>query len=153
MKVKLIDSNEFVDFSFEDQVSDTAIILDLKKVVPSVMDLMLPILDENNQLQYWESTQHDFKLFKMLRWSWNMTEMRLTKLKQVAHVETVKKVVLQGQQYRQKLQNYTAVQRDYLFLLYINGLIDADLIETGYQFFTPTLENFWVDEMKGLKIA
>lgn len=72
---------QFEDYPGEHPVK---FILDFKKIFPSVMELMLPVLPEDEDLNEmtWESTTEDFELFKLLLKGWGVIELRLNAIAQ-----------------------------------------------------------------------
>lgn len=155
MKVKLTDNNTWLDFSFQhSEQSDVEVLLALKKVLPSVMELILPVLNEQQTLDKieWESTTADLQMLQKFYQSWGVLELRLKVLMNYKNAVFVKQLIAQAQTYRQQLakqstQYYNAMQLDYLFLLYLHGVIDSELVNIGEHFYSPTLQKLWQNEM------
>lgn len=161
MKVKLTDNNTWLDFSFQhSEQSDVEVLLALKKVLPSVMELILPVLNEQQQALdkiEWESTTADLHMLQKFYQSWGVLELRLKALMNYKNTVFVKQLIAQAQTYRQQLakqstQQYSTVQLDYLFLLYLHGMIDSELVNIGEHFYSPTFQKLWQDEMGHLAL-
>ena len=137
---------QFKDYPGEHPVK---FVLNFKKIFPSVMELMLPVLPENENLEEmtWESTVQDLEIFKLLLSGWGLTELRLNAIAQYKDRKFADQLVMKGQQKRKELSKsqptLTAVDLDYLFLHEVHGLIDAELVELGEKFYLPTLRDLW----------
>ncbi len=137
---------QFKDYPGEHPVK---FVLNFKKIFPSVMELMLPVLPENENLEEmtWESTVQDLEVFKLLLSGWGLTELRLNAIAQYKDRKFADQLVMKGQQKRKELSKsqptLTAVDLDYLFLHEVHGLIDAELVELGEKFYLPTLRDLW----------
>lgn len=155
MKIKLVDTQQSIDFSFHEKESDVQVLLNLKKVVPSVMEFILPILNDEKDLAKieWESQSHHIEIVKKLHQSWVFLQIRLKALEHYKNTDFVKQLIQQGLSYRQKLSkaNYRALELDYLFLLYLHSVIDSELVQIGEQFYSPIFKQFWHQEMAQLK--
>lgn len=155
MKIKLVDKQQYIDFSFNEKISDVQVLLNLKKVVPSVMEFILPILNDGTDLEEmeWESQSHHIEIVKKLHQSWAILQLRLKALEHYKNALFVKQLIQQGLSYRQKLSktSYTALELDYLFFLYLHSMIDSELIQIGESFYCPTYKQFWQKEMAQLK--
>lgn len=146
LDIYLTDTQQNVQF--KDYPGDHAVkfILNFKKIFPSVMELLLPVLPEDNNLEEmsWESTTQDFTKFKALLSGWGVIELRLTalsKFKDRAYADQLVKLAQKKRQsFDKKLSN---VELDYLFLHELHALIDAELIEVGESFYLPTLREIW----------
>lgn len=160
MKVKLTDNNTWLDFSFQhSEQSDVEVLLALKKVLPSVMELILPVLNEQQTLDKieWESTTADLQMLQKFYQSWGVLELRLKALINYKNAVFVKQLIAQAQNHRQQLakqstQHYNAMQLDYLFLLHLHGVIDSELVNIGEHFYSPTFQKLWQDEMGHLAL-
>lgn len=137
---------QFKDYPGEHPVK---FILNFKKIFPSVMELMLPVLPENENLEEmtWESTTTDLALFKLLLSGWGVIELRLNALSQFKGKTFADQLVKQAQQKRKafaKAQTQLeAVELDYLFMHETHALIDAELVEVGEKFYLPILRDLW----------
>ena len=137
---------QFKDYPGEHPVK---FILNFKKIFPSVMELLLPVLPENENLEEmtWESTQQDFETFKLLLSGWGVVELRLSALSQFKDKnfadQLVKKAQQQRKAYAQKNRQLSNVELDYLLMHHIHALIDAELVEVGEKFYLPTLRELW----------
>ncbi|WP_323842464.1 hypothetical protein [Acinetobacter indicus] len=124
-------------------------ILNFKKIFPSVMELLLPVLPENENLEdmTWESTTADLELFKLLLSGWGLIELRLNAIAKYKDRAFADHLVKQAQQKRQdykKSQSQLAtVELDYLFMHEVHAQIDAELVELGEKFYLPTLRELW----------
>jgi len=124
-------------------------ILNFKKIFPSVMELLLPVLPENENLEEmtWESTRRDFEIFQKLLEGWGIIELRLTAMSQYKNKafadELVKKAKTQRQTLKVKPPKLSNVELDYIFMHEIHGLLDAELINLGEKFYLPVLRDQW----------
>lgn len=149
LDIYLTDTQQHVQF--QDYPGDHSVkfILQFKKIFPSVMELLLPVLpsDENLEDMTWESTARDFAIFKLLLNGWGLVELRLsalTRYKDKAYADQfVKKANTARQENRKKNSKLDHIELDYLFLQDLHGLIDAELVEIGEKFYLPTLREQW----------
>ncbi len=124
-------------------------VLNFKKIFPSVMELMLPVLPENENLEEmtWESTTKDFEVFKLLLSGWGVIELRLNAIAQYKDRKYADNLVKQAQQKRKDFSKaypmLSSVDLDYLFMHEVHGLIDAELVELGEKFYLPVLRDLW----------
>jgi hypothetical protein len=137
---------QFKDYPGEHPVK---FILNFKKIFPSVMELLLPVLpgDENLDEMTWESTTEDFELFKLLLSGWGVIELRLNAISQFKNKNYADQLVKTAQQKRKEFaknnHQLKTVELDYLFMHEIHALIDAELVEIGEKFYLPTLRDLW----------
>lgn len=132
---------------FQDYPGDHPVkfILNFKKIFPSVMEILLPVLPDDNNLEKmtWESTEKNFEIFKLFLSSWGIVELRLnaiTKFKERAYAD---QLVKKAQKMKAEKKGLSDIETDYLFLQYLHGLIDADLVEIGENFYLPKLRELW----------
>lgn len=159
MKIYLTDTQQYVEFDLGKTQHDIQTLLVLKKIIPSVMELLLPILPDENQAQQkeitWESTSAEFELFKKVYQSWLTMELRLKTLERFKDIAFIKTLLINAQQHRQNLRQqakYNNVELDYLFFLYLHSMIDAELVELGEPFYIPTFKQLWQKDMAHLKV-
>ncbi|WP_445117048.1 hypothetical protein [Acinetobacter sp. WZC-1] len=144
------DTVQFKDYPGEHPVK---FILNFKKIFPSVMELLLPVLpaDEDLENMGWESTSQDFETFKKLLSGWGVIELRLQAISQYKDRNFADQLVKQAQAKRQQFSSQqihlTTVDLDYLFMHEIHGLIDAELVNLGEKFYLPVLRDLWKDEV------
>ncbi|BCU64908.1 hypothetical protein F941_01478 [Acinetobacter bouvetii DSM 14964 = CIP 107468] len=137
---------QFKDYPGEHPVK---FVLNFKKIFPSVMELMLPVLPENENLEEmtWESTTKDFEVFKLLLSGWGVIELRLNAIAQYKDRKYADNLVKQAQQKRKDFSKMhsmlSTVDLDYLFMHEVHGLIDAELVELGEKFYLPVLRDLW----------
>ncbi|QIO05947.1 hypothetical protein [Acinetobacter shaoyimingii] len=137
---------QFKDYPGEHPVK---FILNFKKIFPSVMELLLPVLpkDENLEDMTWESTSKDFETFKLLLTGWGIIELRLNAITQYKDRNFADQLVKNAQQkrasYAKAQPKLTTVELDYLFMHETHALIDAELVELGEKFYLPTLRDLW----------
>ncbi|WP_111891658.1 hypothetical protein [Acinetobacter sp. MB5] len=149
LDIYLTDTQQHVQFQDYPGDHPVKFILNFKKIFPSVMELLLPVLpsDENLEEMTWESTSHDLEIFKLLLSGWGLVELRLsavTQYKDRAYADQfVKKAQKKRQEYSKKNAKLSTIELDYLFLQDLHALIDADLIEIGEKFYLPTLREQW----------
>ncbi|WP_173910700.1 hypothetical protein [Acinetobacter sp. Marseille-Q1618] len=142
---------QFKDYPGEHPVK---FILNFKKIFPSVMELLLPVLpsDEDLEKMTWESTSQDFEIFKLLLSGWGVIELRLqaiSKFKDKNYADQlVKKAQAKRKEFAKAQKQLTTVELDYLFIHEIHALIDAELVELGEKFYLPTLRQIWKNQMK-----
>jgi len=128
-------------------------ILNFKKIFPSVMELLLPVLPENENLDEmtWESTTQNFETFQMLLTGWGIIELRLNAITQYKDKTFADQLVKEAQQKRREYQKkhlkLSSVDLDYLFMHDVHGLIDAELVELGEKFYLPTLRDLWKNKV------
>lgn len=141
---------QFKDYPGEHPVK---FILNFKKIFPSVMELLLPVLPENENLDEmtWESTTQDFETFQMLLTGWGIIELRLNAITQYKDKTFADQLVKEAQQKRREYQKkhlkLSSVDLDYLFMHDVHGLIDAELVELGEKFYLPTLRDLWKNKV------
>ncbi|RFS32251.1 hypothetical protein D9K79_11120 [Acinetobacter cumulans] len=141
---------QFKDYPGEHPVK---FVLNFKKIFPSVMELMLPVLPENENLEEmsWESTTADFETFKLLLSGWGIIELRLNAIAQYKDRKYADNLVKQAQQKRKDFSKsqpmLSIVELDYLFMHEVHGLIDAELVELGEKFYLPTLRDLWKNKV------
>ncbi|NHB57458.1 hypothetical protein G9F32_05325 [Acinetobacter sp. 194] len=137
---------QFKDYPGEHPVK---FILNFKKIFPSVMELLLPVLpkDENLEDMTWESTSKDFETFKLLLTGWGIIELRLNAITQYKDRNFADQLVKNAQQkrasYAKAQPKLKTVELDYLFMHETHALIDAELVELGEKFYLPTLRDLW----------
>lgn len=159
MKVYLTDSKTYQQYTLGKNQSDIQVLLTLKKIIPSIMELMLPILPDEqveNKIEQmtWESTQENFHLFQLLYQSWGVVELRLKALKQYKSEQFVHQLLLKAHDYRQKVyqqHHYRLIELDYLFFLFLHTMIDSELINLGESFYVPSFKQQWKQDMGHIK--
>lgn len=141
---------QFKDYPGEHPVK---FILNFKRIFPSVMELLLPVLPENENLDEmtWESTTQDFETFQMLLTGWGIIELRLNAITQYKDKTFADQLVKEAQQKRREYQKkhlkLSSIDLDYLFIHDVHGLIDAELVELGEKFYLPTLRDLWKNKV------
>ena len=146
LNIYLTDTQQHVQFNDYPGDHPVKFILNFKKIFPSVMELLLPVLPEDNNLEEmsWESTMHDFNVFKAFLSGWGIVELRLTALSKFKERAYADQLVKTAQKKRQSFdKNLSAMEHDYLFLHELHALIDAELVEVGESFYLPTLRQIW----------
>ncbi|WP_111858535.1 hypothetical protein [Acinetobacter sp. CFCC 10889] len=142
---------QFKDYPGEHPVK---FILNFKKIFPSVMELLLPVLpsDEDLEKMTWESTTQDFATFKLLLSGWGVIELRLNAIGQFKDKnyadQLVKKAQAKRKEFAKVQKQLVTVELDYLFMHEIHALIDTELVELGEKFYLPTLRDLWKDQVK-----
>ena len=137
---------QFKDYPSEHPVK---FILNFKKIFPSVMELLLPVLpnDEDLEKMTWESNTQDFETFKKLLTGWGVIELRLQAISQYKNKSFADQLVKQAQMKRKEFakqqKQLTTVELDYLFMHEVHALIDAELVELGEKFYLPVLRDLW----------
>jgi hypothetical protein len=137
---------QFKDYPGEHPVK---FILNFKKIFPSIMELLLPVLPENENLDEmtWESTTADFELFKLLLSGWGIIELRLNAISQFKDKAFADSLIKKAQQKRKEFAKnqvrLKTVELDYLFMHEVHASIDAELVELGEKFYLPTLRDLW----------
>lgn len=151
--IYLTDAQKQVQFQDYPGEHPVKFVLSLKKIFPSVMELMLPILPENEDLEAmtWESTVTDFEKFKLLLSGWGVIELRLNAITQFKNKSFSENLVKQAQQKRKEWaktqKKLTTVELDYLFMHKMHALIDAELVEVGEKFYLPMLRDLWKNKL------
>ena len=141
---------QFKDYPGEHPVK---FILNFRKIFPSVMELLLPVLpsDENLEEMTWESTTEEFELFKLLLTGWGVIELRLNAITQFKNKNYADELVKTAQKKRKDFaksnQKLKSVELDYLFMHEMHALIDAELVEIGEKFYLPTLREIWKSKL------
>lgn len=141
---------QFKDYPGEHPVK---FILSFKKIFPSVMELLLPVLpkDENLENMTWESTTQDFETFKLLLSGWGVIELRLQAISQFKDKnyadQLVKKAQAKRKTFAQAQKQLKTIDLDYLFMHEVHGLIDAELVELGEKFYLPILRDLWKNKV------
>lgn len=141
---------QFKDYPGEHPVK---FVLSFKKIFPSVMELLLPVLPESENLDEmaWESTTADFEMFKLLLSGWGIIELRLNAITQFKDKAFADALIQQARQKRKLLANKQSrlktVELDYLFMHEVHALIDAELVELGEKFYLPTLRDLWKNKL------
>ena len=82
--IYLTDVQQHVQFQDYPGEHPVKFILNFKKIFPSVMELLLPVLPEDEDLDKmtWESTTEDFETFKKFLTGWGVIELRLQAISQ-----------------------------------------------------------------------
>lgn len=151
LAIYLTDVQENVQFKDYPGEHPVKFILNFKKIFPSVMELLLPVLpeDENLDLMTWESTSQDFEIFQKLLQGWGFVELRLNAITQYKSKsfadELVKQAQAQRQNYKLTQKQLSQVDLDYILLHEIHALIDAELVNLGEKFYLPTLRQLWAN--------
>jgi hypothetical protein len=142
---------QFKDYPGDDPIK---FMMNFKKIFPSVLDLLLPVLPEDqSQLQQvtWESDRQAFAAFKRLLQDWATVEIRLAAFKQIKQHQQTQRLLDQAQQVRKRFQTQqlrlNLLEADYVFLLAIHSLLDAELVELGTPFYVPSLQKHWQQEI------
>lgn len=141
---------QFKDYPGEHPVK---FILNFKKIFPSIMELLLPVLPDNENLDEmsWESTTNDFEIFQMFLAGWGIIELRLNAITQFKDKAFADQLVKRAQQkrkeYQKKHMKLTTVELDYLFMHDIHALIDAELVDLGEKFYLPVLRELWKNKV------
>lgn len=141
---------QFKDYPGEHPVK---FILNFKKIFPSVMELLLPVLpeDENLDNMTWESNTQDFDTFKAFLSGWGIIELRLNALVAYKNKNFADQLVKNAQQkrkdYAKKYPKLTTVELDYLFMHEAHAFIDAELVDLGEKFYLPVLRDLWKDKV------
>ena len=153
LDIYLTDTKKRVQFKDYPGEHPVKFVLDFKKVFPSVMELLLPVLPENENMEEitWESTTKDFELFKLLLTGWGIIELRLVTLAKFKDKAFTDKIVKQAQVKRKELakkhSKLVTVELDYLMMHEIHACIDAELVEVGEKFYLPTLRDSWKNKV------
>ena len=153
LDIYLTDVQKNVQFNDYPGEHPVKFVLNFKKIFPSVMELLLPVLPENENLEEmtWESTTTDFELFKLLLSGWGVIELRLNAIKQFKDKDFADALVKRAQQKRKDFakaqQQLKTVELDYLFMHEIHALIDAELVELGEKFYLPVLRDLWKNKI------
>lgn len=151
--IYLTDVQQRVQFNDYPGEHPVKFILNFKKIFPSVIELLLPVLPENENLEEmtWESTQKDLALFKLLLSGWGVIELRLNAIAQFKDKKFADDLAKKAQQKRKAFAKeqvrLSQMELDYLFMHEIHGLIDAELVEIGEKFYVPTLRALWKDKI------
>ncbi|OTG87126.1 hypothetical protein B9T31_05835 [Acinetobacter sp. ANC 4558] len=153
LAIYLTDAKKEVQFNDYPGEHPVKFILDLKKIFPSVMELLLPVLPENENMEEitWESTSQDFELFQLLLSGWGVIELRLVTIAQFRDKVFADGIVKKAQTKRKELAKtqtkLTTVELDYLMMHEIHAQIDAELVEVGEKFYLPILRDLWKNKI------
>ncbi|HGP3326630.1 hypothetical protein J7D37_10625 [Acinetobacter baumannii] len=149
LSIYLTDTQQHVQFNDYPSDQPVKFLLNLKKIFPSTGDLLLPVLPEDNDLENvtWESTSKDFEIFKKLLAGWGVIELRLNAITAYKDKNFANELIKQAQAKRKKVaqknHQLSLVALDYIFMLEIHALIDAELFTIGEKFYLPTLREQW----------
>jgi len=149
LDIYLTDVQENVQFKDYPSEHPVKFILNFKKIFPSVMELLLPVLpnDEDLEKMTWESNTQDFETFKKLLTGWGVIELRLQAISQYKNKsfadQLVKQAQLKRKEFAKQQKQLTTVELDYLFMHEVHALIDAELVELGEKFYLPVLRDLW----------
>ncbi|MEG0482149.1 MAG: hypothetical protein RR569_03475 [Acinetobacter sp.] len=149
LSIYLTDVQENVQFKDYPSEHPVKFILNFKKIFPSVMELLLPVLpdDEDLEKMTWESNTQDFETFKNFLTGWGVIELRLQAISQYKDKsyadQLVKKAQVKRKEFAKQQKQLTTVELDYLFMHEIHALIDAELVELGEKFYLPVLRDLW----------
>lgn len=149
LSIYLTDAQKHVQFKDYPGEYPVKFILNFKKIFPSVMEILLPVLPEDEDLEKmtWESTSEDFETFKKLLTGWGVIELRLQAISQYKTKDFADQLLKQAQAKRKEFakqqQQLSTVELDYLFMHETHALIDAELIDLGEKFYLPTLRELW----------
>lgn len=153
LEVFLTDVQNTVQFKDYPGDHPVKFILNFKKIFPSVMELLLPVLPESEDLEQmtWESTTQDFETFKKLLSGWGVIELRLQALSQYKNKNFADQLVKNAQSkrklYAKEQKKLSTVELDYLLMHEIHALIDAELVELGEKFYLPVLRDLWKNQL------
>lgn len=153
LEVFLTDVQNTVQFKDYPGDHPVKFILNFKKIFPSVMELLLPVLPESEDLEQmtWESTTQDFETFKKLLSGWGVIELRLQALSQYKNKSFADQLVKNAQSkrklYAKEQKKLSTVELDYLLMHEIHALIDAELVELGEKFYLPVLRDLWKNQL------
>ncbi|MBJ9904588.1 hypothetical protein [Acinetobacter bereziniae] len=149
LSIYLTDVQKHVQFKDYPGEHPVKFILNFKKIFPSVMEILLPVLPEDEDLEKmtWESTSEDFETFKKLLTGWGVIELRLQVISQYKTKDFADQLLKQAQAKRKEFakqqQQLSTVELDYLFMHETHALIDAELVDLGEKFYLPTLRELW----------
>ncbi|MEN8410595.1 hypothetical protein ABFP33_11545 [Acinetobacter bereziniae] len=149
LSIYLTDAQKHVQFKDYPGEHPVKFILNFKKIFPSVMEILLPVLPEDEDLEKmtWESTSEDFETFKKLSTGWGVIELRLQAISQYKTKDFADQLLKQAQAKRKEFakqqQQLSTVELDYLFMHETHALIDAELVDLGEKFYLPTLRELW----------
>ncbi|MCU4418772.1 hypothetical protein [Acinetobacter bereziniae] len=149
LSIYLTDAQKHVQFKDYPGEHPVKFILNFKKIFPSVMEILLPVLPEDEDLEKmtWESTSEDFETFKKLLTGWGVIELRLQAHSQYKTKDFADQLLKQAQAKRKEFakqqQQLSTVELDYLFMHETHALIDAELVDLGEKFYLPTLRELW----------
>lgn len=149
LSIYLTDAQKHVQFKDYPGEHPVKFILNFKKIFPSVMEILLPVLPEDEDLEKmtWESTSEDFETFKKLLTGWGVIELRLQAISQYKTKDFADQLLKQAQAKRKEFakqhQQLSTVELDYLFMHETHALIDAELVDLGEKFYLPTLRELW----------
>ncbi|WP_353164887.1 hypothetical protein [Acinetobacter sp.] len=149
LSIYLTDVQKHVQFKDYPGEHPVKFILNFKKIFPSVMEILLPVLPEDEDLEKmtWESTSDDFETFKKLLTGWGVIELRLQAISQYKTKDFADKLLKQAQvkrkEFAKQQQQLSTVELDYLFMHETHALIDAELVDLGEKFYLPTLRELW----------
>ena len=142
---------EFKDYPGDDSIK---FMMNFKKIFPSTMDLLLPILPESDEQVEditWESTHKDYQMFQRLIQEWATVEFRLTALTKLKDRDFANQLVKKAQQARKNFQQQqnrlNQLYDDFVFLLAMHSYLDTELVEIGANFYLPTLRNDWKNDV------
>lgn len=157
MQIYLTDTQQTIDYALGVKSNEIQWLLEVKKIIPSIMDLLEPILPENQDFTQvkWQAQSQDMALFQKIHQSWLIMELRLTQVERTHSTERIKQLLQQAQRYRlekKQANDYTAIELDYLFLLQLHSEIDALLVNIGERFYLPTYRQFWHSDMAHLSV-
>ena len=153
LDIYLTDAKQTIQFKDYPGEHPVKFVLDFKKIFPSVMELLLPVLPENENMEdiTWESTSKDFELFKLLLSGWGVIELRLVTLAQFKNKAFADQIIKQAQVKRKELakthSQLATVELDYLMMHEIHARIDAELVEVGEKFYLPVLRDLWKNKI------
>ncbi|MDQ9818878.1 hypothetical protein RFY44_08285 [Acinetobacter bereziniae] len=149
LSIYLTDVQKHVQFKDYPGEHPVKFILNFKKIFPSVMEILLPVLPEDEDLEKmtWDSTSEDFETFKKLLTGWGVIELRLQAISQYKTKDFADQLLKQAQAKRKEFakqqQQLSTVELDYLFMHETHALIDAELVDLGEKFYLPTLRELW----------
>ncbi|MFW1800141.1 hypothetical protein ACG9YX_08920 [Acinetobacter nematophilus] len=149
LSIYLTDVQKHVQFKDYPGEHPVKFILNFKKIFPSVMEILLPVLPEDEDLEKmtWESTSDDFETFKKLLTGWGVIELRLQAISQYKTKDFADQLLKQAQvkrkEFAKQQQQLSTVELDYLFMHETHALIDAELVDLGEKFYLPTLRELW----------
>jgi hypothetical protein len=108
---------QFKDYPGEHPVK---FVLNFKKIFPSVMELLLPVLPENENLEEmsWESTTTDFEKFKLLLSGWGVIELRLNAIAQYKDRAYADNLVKKAQQNVKNIKKHSQNYKPLNLIIY-----------------------------------
>ena len=142
LDIYLTDLHQTMRLDLGHGTQDLAYVMRLKKIFLSVMDLLEPVLPENDNLSQltWQATSTDAKQFAKLAQDWQHMEVRLQGYAVFAGLEAVN-IIVQAARQARDIHSAMPLEQDVLMLYRMHQQLDGLLSREAS--FAPSFLQHW----------